>query len=1179
LAAAVPAAWTVSGLTLAKALALHSGGDTRAQLVLVPEGSVWSFRLLAAGADGTWSAHAQGSIAADAAAMVDDGETLADLQRRLLAAALDGAVRQLEAQGLSVPEATGAWRELRLAEGEALVRIDAVDPGASLDAALLASLPALGDGMHVFTGAESVSLHCPIERTAWCHARRVASSATPQVDLRLFDAQGALLARVRGCRFAALAAAPPDWTRWLYVPHWSLAPLPAGTTVGAMADELASGAAAAAGPLTAALETLARQWLVCALADLGWTPAAGDTFAPEALAVTLGVHPPQRRLFLRLLQILQEDGVAEPKGPCWQLCAPLSGSRPEAETLLQALLVQHPHAAQELQLLGRCGRALAGVLRGTQTPVELLFPAGDPGQLTRLYQHGPSFAPLQALLGDALDRLLATWPAGTPLRVLEIGAGTGSSTAIALDRLPAQRCNYTFTDLSPHFLNGARERFGGRGGMQFRRLDIEQPPQAQGFQAGRYDLVIAANVLHATRDLRTSLDHARSLLAPGGVLLLLEGTAKRRWIDLTFGLLEGWWRFTDSALRPDYPLLDPARWRAILRETHDEVSLVSPAGSDASPLPQSIMLARRSALPATTLVFADARGVGDGLAARLRAAGKSVTIVRPSGGYRLDADEATLAPLEPDQYRRLLDALGQPPAAVVHLWSLDLQPGDESDGCTRALYLAQALVERAAAAGALWLVTQGAQDLPGGTSPLAPFQAPVWGLALAIAHEHPELGCRLVDLAPGAAEAAVNDLWCELQSSGEGGGWRSGWRGGERWQPGLGPFTPPTAPIARLRGCHLVTGGTGGIGRRVAASLAERGADTLVLASRHAAASADAPWLVEMRATGVTVHLLDCDVGDAGDIDSLLAWIAREAGPLHGVHHCAGAFSDAVVQKQERSRFQHAFRAKAMGAWHLHLATRGLPLEAFVLCSSAFSLLPAAGLASYAAANAFLDVLAAQRRREGLPALSINWGPWADVGMAAAVGPARARQWAASGLASLEPGAALEAMARLQGSGAAQVAVMDVDWNRLSSEAVPASDRPAAASVAAPLLDRLREAPPGQRGKLLLDHVTVRAAAVLGFPEPGHLDVRRSLFSLGMDSLTAMELRSRLQQDLQLPLPATLLLEHAAPAALARHLEALLFEETRGAATQAPVAPAMPAAAGSVASELAAIEQLLKEFK
>src|SRR5262249_40969607 len=153
---------------------------------------------------------------------------------------------------------------------------------------------------------------------------------------------------------------------------------------------------------------------------------------------------------------------------------------------------------------------------------------------------------------EAFKNILANLQPGTPLRVLEIGAGTGGSTSYVLPclrDLPEEQIEYLFTDISSSFFVHAREKFSSYLFVSYKTLDIEKDPATQGFECGQYHVVIAANVLHATKSLNESVKHIRSLLSANGILLLLEGTAPSRWIDLIFGCTEGWWRFEDTEIR------------------------------------------------------------------------------------------------------------------------------------------------------------------------------------------------------------------------------------------------------------------------------------------------------------------------------------------------------------------------------------------------------------------------------------------------------------------------------------------------------------------------------------------------------------------------------------------------------------------------------------------------------
>src|SRR6202041_1796680 len=143
--------------------------------------------------------------------------------------------------------------------------------------------------------------------------------------------------------------------------------------------------------------------------------------------------------------------------------------------------------------------------------------------------------------------------------------------------LPSTRAEYVFTDISPLFASRGAEKFREYPFFRYEVLDIERDPLAQGFAERSFDIVIAANCLHATGDLRASLAHVAQLLAPGGMLVLLEATLPERWVDITFGLTDGWWKFTDNDLRGDYPLLSKSGWQKLLTETgFSEITLLPP---------------------------------------------------------------------------------------------------------------------------------------------------------------------------------------------------------------------------------------------------------------------------------------------------------------------------------------------------------------------------------------------------------------------------------------------------------------------------------------------------------------------------------------------------------------------------------------------------------------------------
>ena len=239
----------------------------------------------------------------------------------------------------------------------------------------------------------------------------------------------------------------------------------------------------------------------------------------------------------------------------------------------------------EIDLASRSGRALTGVLRGDTDPLSVLFGDGDGASV---YADPPFARMLNTMVVAALKgcHLIAAWSCAA--RARDRRRARCDIRAPSAGVVPADRIQFTFTDISPAFIDAAAARFGG-GLARCELLDIERPPEAQGFAAAAYDVVIAANVLHATKDLRASLKHAARLLASSGVLILLEASKRSNWSDLVFGLTPGWWRFADTDVRASHPLLSAARWRDVLLERfgHSVRSSIRPAAArKSSPSPR-----------------------------------------------------------------------------------------------------------------------------------------------------------------------------------------------------------------------------------------------------------------------------------------------------------------------------------------------------------------------------------------------------------------------------------------------------------------------------------------------------------------------------------------------------------------------------------------------------------------
>ena len=247
------------------------------------------------------------------------------------------------------------------------------------------------------------------------------------------------------------------------------------------------------------------------------------------------------------------------------------------------------------------------------------------------------------------------------MNVLEVGGGTGGSTAWVAPILDKEKTRYVFTDVGAMLVERARAEFASDFPfMEFETLDLEHDVRSASIASTRFDVIIAANVIHATADLRATLRRLHDQLAPGGVLLMLEVAGRERWIDLTFGLTDGWWRFSDFDLRPEYPLLTPPQWQQLLQS---EKFVTSEIGNRQPHSRELLLAAQRPQASALApggewIVLADSSGVGAALAVRLHAAGQRVHLV--PGPSVMDG--------APERLQHALESHAADATGIVHLW-------------------------------------------------------------------------------------------------------------------------------------------------------------------------------------------------------------------------------------------------------------------------------------------------------------------------------------------------------------------------------------------------------------------------------------------------------------------------------------------------------------------------------
>ncbi|MES9560390.1 SDR family NAD(P)-dependent oxidoreductase, partial [Streptomyces sp. NPDC094140] len=494
----------------------------------------------------------------------------------------------------------------------------------------------------------------------------------------------------------------------------------------------------------------------------------------------------------------------------------------------------------------------------------------------------------------------------------------------------------------------------------------------------------------------------------------------------------------------------------------------------------------------------------------------------------------------------------EPLHGVLALTATDTTPHPAhpavTTGAAQSLALVQALGD-ASVRAPLWFVTQGAVQAQDTDAAPVPAQALAWGLGHVVALEHADRWGGLLDLPAEPDPATARRLLATLAAHGTPGAEEHVVlrRTGRLVRRLRRTTTTAAVPYRAPRGTVLITGGSGALAAHLARRLAERGAEHLVLVSRRGADAEGATELTAaLEAAGARVTLASCDVTDRRQLDGLLTALDRDEAPLRAVFHTAGVLDDRLLDRLDAEALAAVAAPKLTAATHLHELTRDRDLDAFVLYTSVIGVLGNIGQANYAMANAALDALAAQRRAEGLPAVSIAWGPWADGGMTHGAAESRLR---GIGLEPMPAESALDALDAALAHGGTTV-IAGVDWTRAAAAYGEGGSRSflhdipeartaladASGAQANPLRTTLLGLAEDAREDHLRSLLAIEAAAVLGVENPASLDPERGFKDLGFDSMMAVDLSARVQKRTGVITPKTLIFDHPSLASATRWL-------------------------------------------
>ncbi len=472
--------------------------------------------------------------------------------------------------------------------------------------------------------------------------------------------------------------------------------------------------------------------------------AGQEEFTTDDL-VAAGMLPKYVRMWQLVSRLCVEHGLLERQSSDRWRTTGRKAKRPR--DFAEGFLLAEPRFAPDVLMSGRLGNHWADLLCGRRKPVDLLFGGGGSDTVEHFYDTSPIAGMLNHLTKSLVEAIVQSWPTDRPLRVLEVGAGTGGTTATLLPVLPPERTRYVFTDVSAAFLTAAEARFETYGFVDYRLLDIDQDLREQGFDETTFDLIVAANVLHVARDLRRALRRLGCLLSPGGQMLACE-VHDPELLVAPLGFLDQFWSFTDSDLRPESALLSRERWSGVFRECgFDEVvqcgASQEPARSDFS-----VTLARRDRRPTAPSTSPRAEpggswvlavedpgdvGVASELADLLFAGGAEAVAVIAEADGALTAERV------------------QAGGSIVFVLGGD-SSGDAAGAVSRAVRRFGVLRAFATACEAfppghgtrLWLVTRPSGALPEPERPLVPEDAALWGAARVLANERTDAVIRRI---------------------------------------------------------------------------------------------------------------------------------------------------------------------------------------------------------------------------------------------------------------------------------------------------------------------------------------------------------------------------------------------------------------------------------------------------
>jgi acyl transferase domain-containing protein/NADPH:quinone reductase-like Zn-dependent oxidoreductase/SAM-dependent methyltransferase/acyl carrier protein len=789
-----------------------------------------NFFIFSRSGNNKWSRHISGSLSRRKPGTTKKVSMAAIQERCAKELGQEEAYSYFKSHGLDYGPAFQGLKHLWLGNGEALGQIEInqdVTPGFEeyilhpviLDACFQIGATLPFDGTYLPVEISKLIFYKSPSRKSWGHVRflmQKGSSIT--LDIAIFDGHQNLLVEVQGLKCRRMEDAKQKSKTsiegLLYEYEWILQPRPE--------EKKIHNASFMPSPrsinkklmpsignysvqherekfysiVEPKMDRLCSEYIVEAMKKLGFDFKKNSLFKPEDLARELKISHEHSRLFVRLLELLEKDGILRRKDKKWSVHKQPGAT--DSQKTWNDLMLEHPDYQAEVNLMARCGSRFSDILTGELDPIAIIFPPES--TLAEQFYHGsPTYRVYNRIVQQSVASIIEELPEGQTLRILEIGSGTGSMSSYVLPWLPEIRTHYIFTDISLAFTNLARQKFKQYSFVEYSSLDIEKNPMDQGFELGSFDLILASDAVHATKSLRKTCNNIQSLLAPKGILILLEATKACRWFDLVFGTLKDWWLFEDFDMRPNHPLLSYDKWREILKGSgfpdvigiadrednplHTVIIAQKEAHEPAQPPLASLTKTSYDSTPGITgpcILFVDSGGRAKKLIKYFEEMNITPVIVNRGdsfsvlGNNQFVVNEAEQGDIQKVMGEVFSDNPGTP--TVVYMWNLDFMGSDFStknleeivnNNCNASLAIIQELMKKEWKTSPwLWLLTSGAEAI-GSIKDLSLAQAPIKGLARVAVTEFPKFHVRTVDLSPSPLDCEISALAREILLGGD----------------------------------------------------------------------------------------------------------------------------------------------------------------------------------------------------------------------------------------------------------------------------------------------------------------------------------------------------------------------------------------------------------------------------